>query len=228
MTTKQIEHCSRLGFRHLLTGLSVGLKSLTRRRQAREVSQSLADWASSAGRLRLSSSGSAQKLLSTSVTFAAEPFKPRADSRFLTHDHSRALSPAGRSRRNWPARPDPTGFASLRALSAFALNSEFSRSHERDRWRNASLGDELKLEPAPAHLSPFFMNLSSLPGVTLLEGAELLLKVHKHLSRFNHADCHHWQLLLCWILLQTHLLSTWGKMHTERSTRPSGRAQRGA
>jgi len=34
---------------------------------------------------------------------------------------------------------DPAGFASLRALSAFALNSDFSRSHEREKWQNARL-----------------------------------------------------------------------------------------
>gem|GEM_PF-4907258 len=108
-------------------------------RRAREVSQSLAEWASLDGRLRLSSSGSAQKLLNTSVTFAAERIRPRAASRFHFHDHSQALSLAVRSQRNWPAVLDPPGFASLRVLWAFALNSDFSRSHEREKWRNPRL-----------------------------------------------------------------------------------------
>jgi len=128
----------QLAFRHLRIELSEGIKRLTPRRNAREVSQSLAEWASLAARSRLSRFSSANKLPNASATFAAGRGWRQAASRFPLHHHSRALSSAARSRRNWPAMLDPTGFASLRALSDFALISDFSRSHEHHKWRNPS------------------------------------------------------------------------------------------
>gem|GEM_PF-4306880 len=67
----QFENSFGLGFRHFRTGFKKGIRSSTPRRREREVSQSLAERASLAGRLRFSSSGSAQKLSDRGATFAA-------------------------------------------------------------------------------------------------------------------------------------------------------------